>query len=45
MKPDAQVEAMEKNECRISGDNEEEKDTASSCKTEVNEADCRWQGK
>nr|XP_010311473.1 PREDICTED: nuclear factor NF-kappa-B p105 subunit [Balearica regulorum gibbericeps] len=41
-KHDVKVETMEKNECRTSGDNEEKED-ASSCKTEVNEADCRWQ--
>ena len=43
-KHDAKVEAMERNECRTSGDTEERED-APSCKTEVNEADCRWQGK
>ncbi|NWH69936.1 NFKB1 factor, partial [Piaya cayana] len=42
MKHDVKVETMEKNECRTSDDNEEEED-ASSCKTKVNEADCRWQ--
>ncbi|XP_054681625.1 nuclear factor NF-kappa-B p105 subunit isoform X2 [Grus americana] len=41
-KHDVKVETMEKNECRTSGDNEEKED-ASSRKTDVNEADCRWQ--
>uniref|UniRef100_A0A8C0F118 Nuclear factor NF-kappa-B p105 subunit n=1 Tax=Bubo bubo TaxID=30461 RepID=A0A8C0F118_BUBBB len=36
------METMEKNECGTSGDEEED---VSSCKTEVTEADCRWQGK
>lgn len=44
MKPDVKLETMEGNERRTSGVNGEEEDT-SSCKTEVNEADCRWQGK
>ncbi|XP_030305671.1 nuclear factor NF-kappa-B p105 subunit isoform X2 [Calypte anna] len=39
-KHDVKVETMEKNECRTAGDGDEE-DAA--CKTEVNEADCRWQ--
>ncbi|NXT19433.1 NFKB1 factor, partial [Syrrhaptes paradoxus] len=43
MKHDVEVETMERNECRTSGDNEEKEDAASSCKTEVNEAECRWQ--
>ncbi|XP_069711664.1 nuclear factor NF-kappa-B p105 subunit isoform X1 [Phaenicophaeus curvirostris] len=42
MKHDVKVEIVEKNECRTSDDNEEKED-ASSCKTKVNEADCRWQ--
>ncbi|XP_061850202.1 nuclear factor NF-kappa-B p105 subunit isoform X3 [Colius striatus] len=42
MKHDVKVETVQRNECRTSGDSEEE-DTASSSKTEVNEADCRWQ--
>ncbi|XP_074679283.1 nuclear factor NF-kappa-B p105 subunit isoform X5 [Strix aluco] len=40
MKYNVKVETMEKNECRTSGDEEED---VSSCKTEVTEADCRWQ--
>ncbi|KFP08036.1 Nuclear factor NF-kappa-B p105 subunit, partial [Calypte anna] len=40
VKHDVKVETMEKNECRTAGDGDEE-DAA--CKTEVNEADCRWQ--
>lgn len=44
MKHDMKVETMERTECRTSADNEEEED-ASSCKTQVDEADCRWQGK
>ncbi|KAM6077008.1 nuclear factor NF-kappa-B p105 subunit isoform 2-T2 [Chlamydotis macqueenii] len=40
MKHDVKVAAMETNECRTS---DEEKEDASSCKTEVNEANCRWQ--
>ncbi|NWQ73497.1 NFKB1 factor, partial [Columbina picui] len=40
-KHEMKMETMEKNECRTSGENEKE-DAASSCKTEVNEADCRW---
>ncbi|KFQ73515.1 Nuclear factor NF-kappa-B p105 subunit, partial [Phoenicopterus ruber ruber] len=44
MKDNVKVETMERNECRTCGDNEEEEEEdASSCKTEVNEADCRWQ--
>lgn len=42
-KHEMKMETLEKNECRTSGENEE--DAAASCKTEVNEADCRWQGK
>lgn len=45
MKRDVKVETMERTECRTSAVNEEKEDSASSCKTEVNEADCRWQGK
>ncbi|KFU93771.1 Nuclear factor NF-kappa-B p105 subunit, partial [Chaetura pelagica] len=41
MKHHVKVKTVESNECRTSGDNEK-KDTAS-CKTEGNEADCRWQ--
>lgn len=44
MKHDVKVETMERTECRTSADNEEE-DASSSCKTQVDEADCRWQGK
>uniref|UniRef100_A0A8C0F213 Nuclear factor NF-kappa-B p105 subunit n=1 Tax=Bubo bubo TaxID=30461 RepID=A0A8C0F213_BUBBB len=40
MKHNVKVETMEKNECGTSGDEEED---VSSCKTEVTEADCRWQ--
>ncbi|KAM6361415.1 nuclear factor NF-kappa-B p105 subunit isoform 6-T8 [Alca torda] len=42
MKHDVKVVTMERNECRTSGDDDDE-DAASSCKTEVNEADYRWQ--
>ncbi|NWU97338.1 NFKB1 factor, partial [Upupa epops] len=42
-KRDVKVETVEMSVCRTSGDNEEKDDAASSCKTEVNEADCRWQ--
>lgn len=45
MKHDMKVETMERNECGASGNNEEKEDASSSCKTEVAEADCRWQGK
>ncbi|XP_064004479.1 nuclear factor NF-kappa-B p105 subunit isoform X1 [Pogoniulus pusillus] len=44
-KHDVKVETMERRECRTSGDHEEKEDAdAASCKTEANEADCRWQG-
>ncbi|NXC19638.1 NFKB1 factor, partial [Corythaeola cristata] len=43
MKHDMEVDTMERNECRTSGGNEEKEDAPYSCKTEVNEADCRWQ--
>ncbi|KAM6269465.1 nuclear factor NF-kappa-B p105 subunit isoform 1-T1 [Porphyrio hochstetteri] len=39
---DVKMETMERNDCRTPGDNEE-KEGASSCKTEANESDCRWQ--
>lgn len=39
------METMETNECRTSGVDEEKEEDASSCRGEVNEADCRWQGK
>ncbi|NWV21895.1 NFKB1 factor, partial [Origma solitaria] len=42
MKHDVKVEIVERTECRTSAVNEE-KDSAFSCKTEVSEADCRWQ--
>lgn len=45
MKHDVKVETMERTECRTSAVNEEKEDSVSSCKTEVSEADCRWQGK
>ncbi|XP_065692152.2 nuclear factor NF-kappa-B p105 subunit isoform X1 [Patagioenas fasciata] len=41
-KHEMKMENLEKNECRTSGENEKE-DSASSCKTEANEADFRWQ--
>ncbi|NWI90635.1 NFKB1 factor, partial [Pitta sordida] len=40
---DVKVENVERTEGRTSADNEEKEDAASSCKTEVNEADFRWQ--
>ncbi|XP_032041859.1 nuclear factor NF-kappa-B p105 subunit isoform X2 [Aythya fuligula] len=40
---DVKMETMETNECRTSGVNEEKEEDASSCRGEVNEADCRWQ--
>ncbi|XP_027532931.1 nuclear factor NF-kappa-B p105 subunit isoform X1 [Neopelma chrysocephalum] len=43
MKHDVKVETVERTACRMSADNEEKEDAASSCKTEVNEADFRWQ--
>ncbi|NWV89860.1 NFKB1 factor, partial [Machaerirhynchus nigripectus] len=43
MKHDVKVETVERTECRTSAVNEEKKDSVSSCKTEVSEADCRWQ--
>ena len=42
---DMKMETMERNECRTSGVNEKKEEDASSCRGEVNEADCRWQGK
>ncbi|NXU77174.1 NFKB1 factor, partial [Oreotrochilus melanogaster] len=42
VKRDVKVETMEKNECRAAGGGGEKEDAAA-CKTEVNEADCRWQ--
>ncbi|NWS97842.1 NFKB1 factor, partial [Mionectes macconnelli] len=43
MKRDVKVETVEGTACRMSADNEEKEGAASSCKTEVNEADFRWQ--
>ncbi|NXW80580.1 NFKB1 factor, partial [Hirundo rustica] len=44
VKRDVKVETVERTECRTSALNEKKEDSVSSCKTEVNEADCRWQG-
>ncbi|XP_063278220.1 nuclear factor NF-kappa-B p105 subunit isoform X4 [Prinia subflava] len=43
MKRDVKVETAERAECRTSAVNEKKEDSVSSCKTEVSEADCRWQ--
>ncbi|NWU76879.1 NFKB1 factor, partial [Onychorhynchus coronatus] len=43
MKHDVKVETVERTACRMSADKEEKEGAASSCKTEVNEADFRWQ--
>ncbi|NXB76170.1 NFKB1 factor, partial [Donacobius atricapilla] len=43
MKRDVKVETVEMTECRTSAVNEKNEDSVSSCKTEVSEADCRWQ--
>ncbi|NWZ34533.1 NFKB1 factor, partial [Brachypodius atriceps] len=43
VKRDVKVETVERTECRTSAVNEEKEDSVSSCKTEVSEADCRWQ--
>ncbi|NXR70665.1 NFKB1 factor, partial [Rhadina sibilatrix] len=40
---DVKVETVERTECRTSAVNEKKEDSVSSCKTEVSEADCRWQ--
>lgn len=45
MKHDVKVETVERKACGASGDNEAKEENAASCKTEVNETDCRWQGK
>lgn len=45
MKHDVKVETVERTECRTSALNEKKEDSVFSCKTEVSEADCRWQGK
>lgn len=45
MKCDVKVEAMESTGCRTSAVDERKEDSGFSCKTEVSEADCRWQGK
>lgn len=45
MKCDVKMEAVESTECRTSAVHEKKEDSGFSCKTEVNEADCRWQGK
>ncbi|NWS89770.1 NFKB1 factor, partial [Toxostoma redivivum] len=43
MKCDVKVETVERSECRTSAVNEKKEDSVFSCKTEVSEADCRWQ--
>uniref|UniRef100_A0A8B9EZT7 Nuclear factor NF-kappa-B p105 subunit n=1 Tax=Amazona collaria TaxID=241587 RepID=A0A8B9EZT7_9PSIT len=43
VKRDVKVETMERNECRTFGYHEEKEDAASFCKSEVNEANWRWQ--
>ncbi|XP_005044950.1 PREDICTED: nuclear factor NF-kappa-B p105 subunit isoform X1 [Ficedula albicollis] len=43
MKCDVKVETVERTECRTSAVNEKKEDSGFSCKTEVSEADCRWQ--
>ncbi|NXO31807.1 NFKB1 factor, partial [Cisticola juncidis] len=43
IKCDVKVETTERTECRTSAVNEKKDDSVSSCKTEVSEADCRWQ--
>ncbi|NXI22500.1 NFKB1 factor, partial [Sterrhoptilus dennistouni] len=43
VKHDVKVETVERTECRTSAVNEKKEDSVSSCKTEVSEADCRWQ--
>ncbi|NXD28887.1 NFKB1 factor, partial [Spelaeornis formosus] len=43
MKHDVKVETVERTECRTSAVNEKKEDSVFSCKTEVSEADCRWQ--
>ncbi|NXR39429.1 NFKB1 factor, partial [Zosterops hypoxanthus] len=43
MKHDVKVETVERTECRTSAVNEKKEDSVSSCKSEVSEADCRWQ--
>ncbi|NWT52190.1 NFKB1 factor, partial [Erythrocercus mccallii] len=43
VKRDVKVETVERTECRTSAVNEKKEDSVSSCKTEVSEADCRWQ--
>lgn len=45
MKRDVKVETVERTECRTSALKEKKEDSVFSCKTEVSEADCRWQGK
>ncbi|NXO78917.1 NFKB1 factor, partial [Sitta europaea] len=42
-KRDVKVETVERTECRTSAVNEKKEDPVFSCKTEVSEADCRWQ--
>ncbi|XP_015479467.1 nuclear factor NF-kappa-B p105 subunit isoform X2 [Parus major] len=43
MKGDVKVETLERTECTVSAANEKKEDSVFSCKTEVREADCRWQ--
>ncbi|NXO71082.1 NFKB1 factor, partial [Phainopepla nitens] len=43
MKRDVKVETVERTDCRTSAVNEKKEDSVSFCKTEVSEADCRWQ--
>ncbi|NXE65168.1 NFKB1 factor, partial [Calcarius ornatus] len=43
MKCDVKMEAVERTECRTSAVHEKKEDSGFSCKTEVSEADCRWQ--
>ncbi|NXM64740.1 NFKB1 factor, partial [Illadopsis cleaveri] len=43
VKRDLKVETVERTECRTSAVDEKKEDSVSSCKTEVSEADCRWQ--
>ncbi|NXN79327.1 NFKB1 factor, partial [Bombycilla garrulus] len=42
-KRDVKVETVERTDCTTSAVNEKKEDSVSSCKTEVTEADCRWQ--